>query len=120
MNFNLCLPVNTLSFGFCSYNILYELYRRGISPNLFPTGDKIELDCYSKAEEDFKFYLTSCANKSRRYFSRENPCFKLWHINGAESSVSNRTSLFTFYELDGLTDVEINILNNQSSILVSS
>lgn len=120
MNFNLNLPLNTLSFGFCSYNILQELYKRGISPNLFPIGDKIDIEAYDKAAEDFKFYLTSCSNKSRKHFSRKLPALKLWHINGAENSVSNKTSLLTFYELDAPTEVELNILNNQEKVLVTS
>lgn len=118
MNINADLPLNTLSFGFCSYNILYELYRRKINPNLF--SPQIDLGAYDKAEEDFKFYITSCTSKSKRYYSRKYPCFKLWHLNGSENSVSNQTSLMTFYELDSPTDVEINVLNNQHSVLVSS
>ena len=118
MNINADLQFNSLSFGFCSYNILQELYKRNINPNLFSA--QVDLSAYDKAEEDFKFYLTSCANKSRRYFSRKNHCFKLWHISGSEASVSDKTSLMTFYELDSPTETEINILNNQYKVLVTS
>lgn len=120
MNLNLEVPLNSLSFGFCSYNILLELYKKGISPCLFPIGNQVDLSCFDKAEEDFKFYINSCVNKAQKYFSKDNKGLKLWHIQGSESSVSRQNSLFTFYELDSPTDNEINILNNQKSVFVSS
>lgn len=120
MNLNASLPLNSLSFGFCSYNILLELYKQGISPNLFLAPDGADLSAYDKADEDFKFFINSCANKARRYYSSKHKEFKLWHINGSESHISSHTGLLTFHEVDALTDVEVNILNNQAKVFVSS
>lgn len=118
MTLNAHLPLNNLSFGFCSFNILKELYQKGISPNLFTQGG-VDLSAFN-LDQDFQYFLQSCLNKAPKYFNRNNKCFKLWHINGSEQSISNDTYLFTFYELDNPTQIELNILNNQKAVFVSS
>ena len=116
--YNLQLPVNTLSFGFCSLNILRELYSRGKSANVFLVQEPPDLGAYN-FQEDFLFWLSnSCAN-SRAKYKVGDPSFRLWHINGSENSIGEQV-LFTFHETDTLTKSEINILQNQKSVLVSS
>ena len=119
MNLNLSAPLNSVSLGAVTYNILKELYNRGISPNYFPIGG-VDLASFSKAPQDFQFYLQSCANKALKNYKKEYPCFKVWHINGSEQSFSEKQTVLTFLETDRATEHEVNILNNQASTLVTS
>lgn len=117
MNINTILPINSVSFGDCGWNIMYEFFKRDIHPNFFPIN--LDLSSFDKTSQDFINYLQLCSNKSSLRFKRSNPCFRLWHIQGSETSVSNDNYLFTFRELDQLSEIETNILNNQKCIFVS-
>ena len=119
MNLNVTVPLNSVSLGFCGYNILREFYNRGISPNLFPIGQP-DLSSFDKCTEDFKFYLQSCANKALKNYSRDYPEFRLWHTQGSETSHSKNQNLLTFLETNKCTDFEVNILNNQAPTFVTS
>ena len=117
MNLNVIGPINSVSFGDCFYNIMLEFFRRDIHPNFFPIN--LDLTSFDKTPQDFANYLALCANKAIKRYKRELPCFRLWHVQGSESSVSNDNYLFTFRELDQISDIEANILNNQKVIFVS-
>lgn len=117
MNLNTILPINSVSFGDCGWNIMYEMFKRDIHPNFFPIN--LDLTSFDKTPQDFVNYLQLCANKSIKRWKREFPCFRLWHIQGSESSVSNDNYLFTFRELDQISEFESNILNNQKLVFVS-
>ncbi len=117
MNLNVSVPINSVSFGDCGYNILYELFKRDIHPNLFPIS--ADLGVFDKTPQDFTNYLQLCTSKAVKRYKREYPCFRLWHIPQSEASVSNDTYLFTFRELDQISEIEANILNNQKKIFVS-
>jgi glycosyltransferase involved in cell wall biosynthesis len=114
------LPVNNLSFGNCSYNILKEFFKKNINLSLNFIGENADLSAFDKTQQDFASWLHYCAVKFQTRHSRNNPVFKLWHINGSMSSIGKEQSLLTFYELDSPTQFEINILNNQKNVLVSS
>jgi len=120
MEFAVEAPINSLSFGNCSYNILREFFKKGLKPNLFLIGDKADVSSFDKIEKDFVDWIQMCAAKAQVKHSRELPGFKLWHINGSLTSFCNSQSLFTFYELDSPTKAELNVLNNQKNIFVSS
>lgn len=117
---NVNLALNNLSFGFCSYHILQEFYKRGIQPNLFPIAGNIDLNTFDKTTPEFNQYVQTCAQKASLTYSRKDPSFRLWHISQSEFSQSNDNYLFVFHELDALTPLEVNILNNQTKIFVSS
>lgn len=115
---NVNVPINTVSFGHCGVCILKELYDRGEAVNLFPIGP-VEASPY-KLEEDFQFWLSSCAGRAKKNYKRTDSGFKLWHISSSEASISNNQTLLTFHEVDALTPEETNILKNQKVVLVSS
>jgi hypothetical protein len=46
-------PINALSFGNVSVNILRELYKKNVDLIFFPIGDKAELDAYDKIDNEF-------------------------------------------------------------------
>ena len=50
-------PINALSFGNVSVNILRELFKKNIDLTFFPIGDKAEMDAYDKIDPDFVKYL---------------------------------------------------------------
>jgi hypothetical protein len=120
MNINVSVAINNLSFGSVSYNILEEFRKRGIHPNLFPIGGNADISTFDKISPEMPGYIQSCAGKASSSFSREYPHFKLWHISQSEQSPSNKNYLFVFHELDQLTPTEVNILNNQTKVFVSS
>jgi len=118
MNYTLNVPINSVSFGQCSFAILREFYKKNIQPCIFPIG---QVDGSSqKIDPDFGNWINSCINKSMSIHNRRNPTFKLWHINGSLESLGEKQTLFTFYELDNPTEQEVNILNNQDKVIVSS
>lgn len=119
--FSLNLPINPVSFGQVSTAFLRGLHKRGYEPCIFPIGNNVDLSSQGeKPDSDFHKWLASCLNKSLSKHSRGTPVVKLWHINGSMESVSSDQVLYTFYELDSPTNEEINILKNQSCVLVSN
>src|SRR6266498_105832 len=119
MNLNLEMPINSVSFGQISFGLTHELFKRGISPSIFPIG-QADLSVYDKASDDYKNWLSSCINGSLKKYKKDYPYFKLWHINGAHSKVSNPSFCLTFMETDQITEFETNILNSYDKIFVTS
>lgn len=112
------LPINQVSFGQVSTALLRKFYEEGLSPNLFTIG-QVDLSS-QKQDQEFIKWIQECANKAGKKHSRETPIFKLWHIAQSLESFSNNQSLFTFYELDQPTELELNILSNNKKVCVSS
>ena len=113
-------PINALSFGNVSVNILRELFKKNIDLTFFPIGDKAEMDAYDKIDTDFIKYLQSATNDRYSKISKDIPSLKLWHIFGSETRYSKNQSLFTFHEVSEVTSVEKNLLKLQDNIFVSS
>lgn len=113
-------PVNGVSFGNVSYNILREIFRKDYEISYFPIGDKINVETYNKINPKFNEYLNNAAAKRLETFDVNNACFKLWHINGSEVRHAKKQALLTFHETSKLTPTEINILKNQDCIFVTS
>ena len=113
-------PINALSFGNVSVNILRELHKKDIDLVFFPIGDKAELEAYDKIDLSFVKYLQSATNSRYEKINKDIPTLKLWHIFGSETRYSKNQSLFTFHEVSEVTSVEKNLLNLQDRIFVSS
>ena len=113
-------PINALSFGNVSVNILRELFKKNIDLIFFPIGDKAEMDAYDKIEPDFVKYLQAATNNRYSKISKDVPSLKLWHIFGSETRYSKNQSLFTFHEVSEVTNIEKNLLSLQDRIFVSS
>lgn len=120
MNLNCELIYNSLSFGNVSLGITYELYKRGIAPNIFPISGQVDLSAFDRLDDDFKLYLQSCFNKAPKNFKKTLPSFRLWHINGSWSKISEPSALLTFFELDSLTEAEVNIINSYNKVFVTN
>ena len=120
MNFAVHFPLNAVSFGQVSLGILREIHKRGHTPCVFPVNPgNIDLSAYDVSQE-FNEWLQAGLEKAIKTHKRSTPVFKLWHLNGSLESYSEKQSLLTFYELDAPTEQEINIIENQEKVLVSS
>jgi hypothetical protein len=119
MSFALNLPINSVSFGQVSTLLLRELHKRDTDFTLFPIGDRIDL---SSQEIDDKLmeYIKKNSNEFLSKLHRNQPCFKLWHLNGSLESFSDKRYLLSFYELDSPTKEEINIVKNNNTVFFSS
>ena len=113
-------PINALSFGNVSVNILRELHKKDIDLVFFPIGDKAELEAYDKIDLSFVKYLQSATNSRYEKINKDIPTLKLWHIFGSETRYSKNQSLFTFHEVSEVTSIEKNLLNLQDRVFVSS
>lgn len=113
-------PINALSFGNVSVNILRELHKKDIDLIFFPIGDKAELEAYDKIDLSFVKYLQSATNSRYEKINKDIPTLKLWHIFGSETRHSKNQSLFTFHEVSEVTSIEKNLLNLQDKVFVSS
>lgn len=113
-------PINALSFGNVSVNILKELYKKEIDLCFFPAGNKTEMAAYDKSTDDFLSYLKNSTANRYEKLDKNLPSLKLWHILGSETRITPNQSLFTFHETSEVTEVERKILSLQDNIFVSS
>lgn len=119
MSFALNIPLNSVSFGQISTAIARELNSRGITPALFPIGN---VDLSTQGEDaGLTQWVQTCIGKSMDEHSRDNPTLKLWHLNNdSVLSPSVIQNLITFYELDGPTKHELNVIKNNNKVYVTS
>ena len=113
-------PMNSLSFGNVSYNILRQLWRKGIDVMWLPIGGNADFQSFNKIDKEFGSWLQDSAQNANQKIKPDIPCFKLWHLNGSQSRIGQKQALYTFYELDEPTEAEINLANFQDKIYFSS
>lgn len=118
MQFNIECPINPLSLGQVSFGVLREIWQRGLNPCILPAGP-VDVSAFD-FEEEFAEWLNENINRFKKDFSRKDPTIKIWHINGGEKRISDRSILWTVHETDRLTDTEVNILRNQDKVFVTS
>jgi hypothetical protein len=111
-------PINPLSFGNVSVNILREFHKLNLDIGLFPIGN-VDLSTF-EVSEDFKKYLQKAIDNRYSMLSKKSPSLKLWHFNGGEDRKSNCQNLFTFYECSEPTDIEVAIAKSQNKVIVTS
>jgi hypothetical protein len=115
---NLEAPLNGLSFGNVSYNIIRELKDLKVELSLFPTGDA-DFSAFD-LQDDLKEYIEDAVNKRWKKISSQIPTLKLWHLNGSENRKTKDQHLLTFYECSSPTDLETKIGSMQDSLIFSS
>lgn len=108
-------PLNALSLGQVSVNILKSLYKKGIKVYYSPIGQP-DISAH-KLDEDFKLWLNSASTSFLKGFNRKIPCVKIWHVNGSQHFPSDKRILLSFHETDGGTLEEINIIKNTDKTL---
>jgi hypothetical protein len=115
---NLSIPLNALSLGQVSFNILRELYRRKVQCCIFPKGP-FDVSAY-KIDPQFGAWIQQAVNNRFRKVDRTIPTLSVWHINDSQFKPSDRQYLFTFHETDSPTEHEVNIVNQQDHTFFSS
>ena len=103
-------PLNNLSMGNVSINILHSLYKKKIEVLYLPIGNA-DIGNYNTTE-DFRKWLENAAQSFLKNFDRNLPHLKNWHLNGSHAWVSNKRYLLTYHECDQATTEELNIVKN--------
>ena len=123
LNFN--LPLNSTSFGQTSVMILRTLFdeikSNKYNDNDFSVSPIGQTDLRTQdLPQDFVLWLNHKIQLFTENHDRRTPTFKLWHLNGALDSVSEKQILLSFYELDEPTRSEINAVKNNKTLFSSS
>jgi hypothetical protein len=111
-------PLNSLSFGNVSYNILREISKMEIDVGLFPVGNP-DLSAFEQ-DSLFNDWLQKSINQRWDVLTDKPASFKLWHLNGGENRKSQSQSLLTFYECSEPTKQEISVCKSQDRTFFSS
>ena len=117
---NFSAPINSLSFGNVSFNMLREFYKLDQKICFFPIGDKIDMSAFDRATPDLKNWISESYNNRLLNLSANNPSLKMWHLNSSESRIGPRQILYTFYECNKPTLSEKNLCNTQDLTIFSS
>ena len=112
-------PLNSLSFGNVSFNLLKEIYSKNIDAAIFPTGD-VDVSAFKISDSNFKLWVEDGVNNRYKKLDKNTTTLQMWHLNGAESRISKNQILYTFYELDQPTESEVKIAELQDKIVFSS
>ena len=112
-------PINSLSFGNVSYNILRQFWRKGIDVSWFPIGQP-DFQAFDKIDPEFRNWIDGCAANANKKIKKDSPSFKLWHLNGSQTRIGSKQLLYTFYELDNPTEDEINLSKFQDKLVFSN
>ena len=103
-------PINNLSLGNVSLNILKSLYKKGIEVLYSPIGNP-DISNF-KLSDEFKLSLQNSANRFLGEFNRKIPTLRSWHLSGSQSWCSDKRYLLTYHECDQATKQELNICKN--------
>lgn len=117
---NFSAPINSLSFGNVSINMLRSLYKLGSDVSFFPIGKSLDFSSYDKLDEDFKKWVHKCSETKFHNLSPDIPSLKMWHLMGSESGIGRRQHLYTFYECDEPTQTEVGTCMVQEKTMFSS
>mgnify|MGYP003110159912 FL=1 len=113
-------PVNALSFGNVTYNFLRQFWRKNINVLWYPLGGNADFGVFDKIDPEFKNWLETSVRKANSSIDKDMPTFKMWHINGSQTRISSKQTLYSFYELDEPTPTEINLVKLQDKCIFSS
>jgi hypothetical protein len=112
-------PLNSLSFGNVSYNLLKAMYNQDIDVSIFPIG-KVDVSSFEERSDDFKKWIESAVKKRYAKLKSDVPTLQMWHLNGSEHRVSSKQILYTFYEMSEPTINETKLAEFQDKTVFSS
>lgn len=113
-------PINSLSIGQVSINILRELIKRDKVSAIFPVSDDADFSAYDKLDPNTRNKIIELARQRIQRLDRNDPVLKIWHISGSERKVADNQFLYTFYETDSPTIEEVSICAQQNHVFFSS
>lgn len=120
MKLNFEGPINSLSLGNVSLNFLRELLNKNVDLNFFPVADRAEFGAFDQLDEGLRNKIIESAQNRFKNYSPKNPVLKCWHINGSHNRVAEKQYLYTFYEVDSPTEIELSIVKSQEHVFFSS
>ena len=103
-------PLNNLSMGNVSINLLLEMWKKKIDVLYLPIGQP-EIGNFNLPEE-FKVWLQNAGNRFLKEFKKADVHLKNWHLNGSHAWISDKRYLLTYHECSEATHEEINIVKN--------
>ena len=112
-------PINTLSFGNVSYNLLKSMFKLNMDVAFFPIG-KIDASAFSEEDSEFKKWLEEAGRNRYKKLEKDLTTLQMWHLNGSEHRITSKQILYTFYELDEPTEAEISLSRVQDKCVFSS
>ena len=112
-------PINSVSFGNVSLNLMRELYKSKVQVAHFPIGSP-NASVFDKLDKGLQEWLQECVNNRLKMVKKDIPTLQLWHLNGAEDRISKEQYLMTFYEVSEPTLVEKNLVDLQDHVFFSS
>lgn len=120
MHLNVKAALNDTSIGNVSVNILRELFKLKVDVSLFPIQNSISLEAFDELDKDFKDWISFCHKNRLKTLNKSNPTLQIWHLNGSESKLSDKSFLYTFYELNQPTETEKNLCKLHEKVFFSS
>ena len=113
-------PLNSLSLGNVSYNIIRELKDKGYDVAIWPMNEaSIDLSAYN-VDDEFKIFIQDAINKRFDFLDKDIPSIKIWHLNGSENRKNPNQYLYTFYECSQPTEIEKKLCKAQNKTIFSS
>lgn len=113
-------PLNSLSLGNVSYNIIRELRNKGHDVAIWPMNEaNVDLSAYDISEDDKEFFQDAIG-KRFDFLSKDIPSLKVWHLNGSENRKNPNQYLYTFYECTEPTEIEKKLCSSQNKTFFSS
>jgi glycosyltransferase involved in cell wall biosynthesis len=119
MHLNLLSPINSLSYGYVSYNIIKSLIGQGHEISLFPLGGIDTSDITNP--NDIRMLQDAINSSNSDKFSFDNPSIRIFHQNQLAQHVSKKLRIgFPIFELDEFTPIERTHLSGQDALFVCS
>ena len=112
-------PLNALSFGNVSFNLLKEMFNKNMEVSIFPIGNP-DVSSFNPIDPSFKKWIEESINNRFERVSADHHTLQLWHLNGSENRISPHQTLFTFYELDKPTKTEKSLVKLQNNVIFSN
>ena len=112
-------PLNSLSLGNVSYNIIRELYKKNHEVGIWPVSENIDFSAFQPNKE-LKSKLEKSINSRFDFLKEDIPCLKIWHLNGSENRKNPKQYLYTFYECNKPTEIEKKLSDCQTKTIFSS
>jgi len=117
-------PINSLSFGNVSFNLIREMYRRKMNVAIFPIGNEVTFDSFgNQIDDEFKSWLELSINHRHKIVKPDWPLLQLWHLQNSWETIGSTKApkvLYTFHEINGATHTEKNAVSMQDAVIFSS
>lgn len=111
----LYFPINSTSLGASAFKILENVQEEFM---LFPIGGNADIESYQPVSQETQSKLGKAIDCASKNVNIKGTSIKLWHQFGGFERVTARQTLYTFHELDGLTEIERYSLNQQERVIV--